>query len=101
MLGVSDSVTDDGLEESLEDTTGLFVDHGGDTLDTTTASETTDRGLGDSLDIVAEDLAVTLGAAFAETFASFATCWGLVVVSYVCMYVRVGWVGMEAIPDWE
>ena len=34
VLGVGDSVTDDGLEEGLEDTTGLFVDHGGNTLDT-------------------------------------------------------------------
>lgn len=27
VLGVGDSVTDDTLEEGLEDTTGLFVDH--------------------------------------------------------------------------
>ena len=28
MFSVGDGVTDDGLEERLEDTTGLFVDHG-------------------------------------------------------------------------
>ncbi len=27
MLGVGDGITDDALEERLEDTTGLFVDH--------------------------------------------------------------------------
>lgn len=27
MLSVGDSITDDALEEGLEDTTGLFVDH--------------------------------------------------------------------------
>lgn len=27
VLSVGDSVTDDGLKEGLEDTTGLFVDH--------------------------------------------------------------------------
>ena len=37
---------------------------GRDTLDAATASETTDRGLGDALDVVAQYLAVTLGAAF-------------------------------------
>ena len=47
---------------------------GRDTLDTATASETADGGLGDALDVVAQDLAVALGAAFAETFAAFTTC---------------------------
>jgi len=47
---------------------------GRDTLDTTTTSETTDSGLCDTLDVVTEDLAMTLGAALAEAFAAFATC---------------------------
>ena len=46
---------------------------GRNTLDTTTTRETTDGGLGDALDVVTEDLAVTLGAAFAEAFATFST----------------------------
>ena len=41
VLGVSDRVTDDVLEEDLENATGLFVDKARDTLDTTTTSETT------------------------------------------------------------
>lgn len=45
-----------------------------DTLDTATTSETADGGFGDALDVVTEDLAVTLRAAFAETFASFSAC---------------------------
>lgn len=56
MLGVGDGITDDRLEERLEDTAGLFVDHGRDTLDTATTSETADGGLGNTLDIVAQDL---------------------------------------------
>jgi hypothetical protein len=71
VLSVGDSVTDDGLEEGLEDTAGLLVDHGGDTLDTTTASETADSGLGDTLDVVAKNLPVALGSALAETLATF------------------------------
>ena len=48
VLGVSDRVTDDVLEEDLEDATGLFVDKARDTLDTTTAGKTSDGGLGDT-----------------------------------------------------
>ena len=73
VLGVGDGVTDDGLQEGLEDTAGLLVDHGGDTLDTATAGQTADGGLGDTLDVVAQDLAVTLGAALAETLTALTT----------------------------
>ena len=62
MLGVGDRVTDDVLKEDLEDTTGLLVDETTDTLNTATTGETTDSGLGDTLDIVTKDLAMTLGA---------------------------------------
>ncbi len=73
VLCVGDSVTDHVLQEDLEDSAGLFVDQTGDTLDTTTAGKTTDRGLGDALDVVAQDLPVALGASLAETFASLST----------------------------
>ena len=36
------------LQKDLENTAGLFVDQTGDTLDTTTASETTNGRLGDT-----------------------------------------------------
>lgn len=74
VLSVGDGVTDDTLKEGLEDTTGLLVDHGRDTLDTTTTSETTDSGLGDTLDVVTQDLAVTLGTTLAETLSTLSTC---------------------------
>jgi hypothetical protein len=74
VLSVGNGVTDDTLEEGLEDTTGLLVDHGGDTLDTTTAGKTTDSGLGDTLDVVTQNLAVTLGATLSETLATLAAC---------------------------
>ena len=73
VLGVGDSVADDTLEEGLENTAGLLVDHGRDTLDTATTRQTADGGLGDTLDVVAQDLAVTLGATLSETLAAFAT----------------------------
>ena len=45
-----------------------------DTLHAATASETTDGGLGNALDVVSEDLAVALCSAFAEAFAAFSAC---------------------------
>jgi len=43
-----------------------------DTLDTATTSETTDSRLGYALDVIAKNLAMALGTAFAETLATFA-----------------------------
>jgi hypothetical protein len=89
VLSVGDSVADDRLEEGLEDTAGLFVDHwteleamrctkreltGRDTLDTTTTSKTTDGGLCDTLDVVTKNLAMTLGTTLSEAFAAFSAC---------------------------
>ena len=73
VLGVGDGITDDVLEEDLEDTAGLLVDEAGDALDTATTGETADGGLGDALDVVAKDLAMTLGATLSESLASFST----------------------------
>jgi hypothetical protein len=73
VLSVSDRVTDDVLEEDLEDTTGLLVDQSRNTLDTTTTSKTTDGWLGDTLDVITENLSVTLGASLAETFSSLSS----------------------------
>ena len=73
VLGVGHSVTDDVLQENLEDGAGLLVDEAADALDTTTASKTADSRLGDALDVVTQHLAVTLGATLSESFASFAT----------------------------
>jgi len=73
MFSVCDSISDDTLEEGLEDTSGLFVNHGGDTLDTTTARKTSDGRLGDTLDVVTKNLAMSLGTTLAEALATFAT----------------------------
>lgn len=39
MLGVGDGVTNDVLQEHLQDTAGLLVDETGDALDTTSAND--------------------------------------------------------------
>ena len=73
VLSVGDSITDDVLKENLEDTSSLLIDETRDTLDTTSASQTADSGLGDTLDVVTQDFAVTLGASLSESLASFAS----------------------------
>ena len=48
VLSVCDRVTDDVLQENLEDTASLLVDEARDTLDTATTSETTNSWLRDA-----------------------------------------------------
>ncbi len=72
VLGVGHRVADHVLEEHLEHRARLLVDEAPDALDTATASQTADRGLGDALDVVALHLAVALGAALAEALAALA-----------------------------
>ena len=71
VFGVGDCVPDDVLKEHLEDTTGLLVDEARDTLDTTSSSKTTDSGLGDSLDIITKNFAMSLGTAFSQSLSPF------------------------------
>jgi hypothetical protein len=73
MFGVGDGITDDVLKEDLEDTSGLLIDEARDTLDTSTASQSADGGLGDALDVITQHFAMTLGASLAESFASFSS----------------------------
>ena len=60
LTGVSDGVTDNVLKEDLQDATSLLVDETRDALDTTTTSKTTNGRLGDALNVVTKNLAVTL-----------------------------------------
>ena len=73
VLGVGHRIADDVFEEHLEHTAGLFVDETRDALDATTACETAVRRLRDPMDVITEDLAVTLSAALPKTFTTFTT----------------------------
>lgn len=70
VLAVGDGITDDVLKEDLQDASGLLVDQARDTLDTATTSETANGGLGDALNVVAQNLAMALCSALAQTLAS-------------------------------
>jgi hypothetical protein len=73
VLGVGDGVTDDVLEEHLQDTASFLVDEPRDALDSTATSQTADGRLRDALDVVTKNLAMTLGATLPESLASLAT----------------------------
>jgi hypothetical protein len=67
VLSVSDGIPDGSLQERPEDSSSLLVDQSRDTLDTSSTSETTNGGLGDSLDVVTQHLPVTLSTSLSET----------------------------------
>ena len=73
VLGVGDGVTDDVLEEHLEDSPGLLVDEAGDTLDTSPPRKAADGRLCDSLDVVTQHLPVPLGTSLSKSFSSLST----------------------------
>ena len=73
VLGVGDSIADHVLQENLQHAAGLLVDQTGDTLHSATASQAADGGLGNSLDVITENFAVTLCASFAEPFSSLSS----------------------------
>ena len=72
VLGVGDGVADHVLQEDLEHAARLLVDEAAEALDTAASRQTTNRRLGDALNVVAQHFSVSLGASLSQTFASFA-----------------------------
>jgi len=77
VLSVGDGVSDDAFEESLEDLSGVVVDEGGDSLDTSSSGQSSDGWLGDTLNggLVASLLGDSLGSDFtlsSDSFSAFA-----------------------------
>ena len=74
VLSVGNGVADNVLEERSEDVSGLLVDEGGDSLDTTAASKSADSRLGNAKDGLLEGfLSVSLGADLAVALSNFAS----------------------------
>ncbi len=84
MLGVGDGVLDNRLQERLQNTSGLLIDEGRDSLDTTSASQSSDGGLGDTLDVVSQDLSVSLGSSLSQTFSSLSASRHLLLITSDC-----------------
>ena len=79
VLSVGDGVLDNVLEELSEDNSGLVVDEGADSLDTTSSGESSDGWLGDTEDGVldglgGESLGSSLSADLSE-LSSFSFSW--------------------------
>ena len=73
MFSVGDSISDDILKENLQNSTSLLIDQTRDTLDSSTTSQPSDGGLGNTLDVVSQHLPVTLGASLSKSLSSFAS----------------------------
>ncbi|KAG4948179.1 hypothetical protein JHK82_041359 [Glycine max] len=73
VLRVSNGVTDDILQEDLENTASLLVDQTADTLHATPASQTTNRWLRNSLNVVAEHLTMSFCSSFSQSLSSLST----------------------------
>jgi len=73
VFSVGYRVPDDVLKEDLKDTTSLLINEARDTLHTTSPCETTNRRLGNALDVVTKNLAMALSTTLAESFSTFST----------------------------
>ena len=62
VVSVSDRVANDALQKDAQNGAGLFVNQVADALDTTTAGEAANGGLGDALNVVAQNLVMALGS---------------------------------------
>ena len=60
------------LKVFLENAAGLFIDEARDTFDTASTRETTDGGLGNTLDVITQHFAMTFGTSLSEALSSFA-----------------------------
>ena len=73
VLSVGHGIADHVLEEHLQDTSGLLVDEARNALHATSAGQSADSRLGDALDVVSQDLSVSLGTALAQALSSFSS----------------------------
>ena len=73
VFGVGDGVSDDTLEEAVQDSSGLVIDERRDSLDTTASGESADGRLGDAHDGGLEGgLGASLSAGLAGNLAELA-----------------------------
>ena len=87
MLGVGDGVADHVLEEASEDVSGLLVDEGADSLDSSSSGESSDGGLGDAHDGLLKGLlGVSLGSDLAVAFSNFTSSGHCVIVAFIYYY---------------
>ena len=73
MLAIGYCITDDVLQEHLENSPSLLVYQTRDSFYSASPRQTTDSRLGDTLDVISQHFAVTLSASLSEPLSSFTT----------------------------
>lgn len=71
VFGVRDGVPDDVFEKHLEHATGFLVDETRYPLDTSASGQSSYGRFRDTLDVIAKNFPMTLGASLAQAFATF------------------------------
>lgn len=75
MLSVSHSITNHILKEDLQNTSGFFINQSTDTLHTSSTSQSANCRLRNALNVVSQNLPVTLRSSLSQTLTSFSTTW--------------------------
>ncbi|RHN67542.1 hypothetical protein MtrunA17_Chr3g0103811 [Medicago truncatula] len=70
---VCHSITNDILQEDLQDTSGFFIDQTTDSLNTTSSCQSTNSRLGDTLDVITKNLSMPLCTSLSESLTSLTT----------------------------
>ncbi len=73
MLSVCYCVADNTLKKVLKDTPSFLIDQAANSLDASSASKAADSRLSYALDVITEDLTMTLCASFSKAFTSFSS----------------------------
>ena len=74
VFGVGDGILDNVFKEASEDNSGLVIDEGADSLDSTSSGESSDSWLGDTEDGFLDSLGgVSLGSGLSLNLAEFAS----------------------------
>ena len=91
VLGVGNGVLDNVLEELSEDNSGLVIDEGADSLDTTSSGESSDSWLGDTKDGVLDGLGrESLGSSLSSDFtelSSFSFSWWHFIIKIIYLII--------------
>jgi hypothetical protein len=71
MLSISHGITNDILQEDLEDTTSFLIDQPTDSLHTSPPGQPPDSRLGNSLDVITQHLPMPLCSSLSQTLSAF------------------------------
>ena len=71
VFSVCHGIANDILQKDLQNSTRFLVYEAADSLDSSPSGEPADGGLCNAVDIIAQDLAMALGAGLAESFSAF------------------------------